>query len=239
MQQFIGERGKPNDLTRTLRMTYVYGATLRGTTAYVREYAENEMKLKWPDEQRSYRYAQYLATKLFEGIARTVPAAEYAMMWLRNVAKTQPRGKRMEWTTPTGFVVQHDYQQYHEKKVFLRSCGVTSVMVSQPTDDTNPMQMQNAIAPNFVHALDASHLTLTALKMNAEGLDMVGIHDSFGTHACDVDRMHGHIRTAFVELYKGRNILGEFLWDVQSIGDPPMRGTLELDEVLDSEFFFC
>lgn len=220
-------------------MTYVYGATLRGTTGFVREYAETELKLKWPDELHSYKYAQYVAQKLFSGIARTVPAAEYAMMWLRNVAKAQPRGKRMEWTTPTGFVVQHDYQQYDEKKVHLRSCGVTSIMVRHATDDTNPLQMQNAIAPNFVHALDASHLTFTAIKMCEEGLDMVGIHDSFGTHPCDLDTLHTHLRVAFVELYKGRNILGEFLWDVQSIGDPPMRGTLNLDEVLDSEFFFC
>lgn len=220
-------------------MTYVYGATLRGTTGYVRDYVETELKVKWPDELLSYKYAQYVAQRLFDGIARTVPAAEYAMIWLRNIAKAQPRGKRMEWTTPTGFVVQHDYQQFNEKKVFLRSCGVTSVMVRQAIDDTNPLQMQNAIAPNFVHALDASHLTLTALRMHDAGLDMVGIHDSFGTHPCDVDEMHHNIRAAFVELYQGRNILGEFLWDVQSIGEPPMRGTLDINAVMDSEFFFC
>jgi DNA-directed RNA polymerase len=51
--------------------------------------------------------------------------------------------------------------------------------------------------------------------------------------------MHRHIREAFVELYANRNILGEFLWDVHGIGEPPMRGTLDIHSVIDSEFFFC
>ena len=99
--------------------------------------------------------------------------------------------------------------------------------------------MQNAIAPNFVHALDASHLTMTALAMKKLGLSMVGIHDSYGTHPSDVTAMHTCIRTSFVELYEGRNVLSDFLWEVNGIGSAPMRGTLDLRKVLDSEFFFC
>jgi len=99
--------------------------------------------------------------------------------------------------------------------------------------------MQNAVSPNFVHALDASHLTLTALEMQKAGLDIVGIHDSFGTHPCDVDTLHTAIRTAFVEMYRADNMLANFLWEVDGIGEVPMRGTLNLLDVLDSEFFFC
>lgn len=99
--------------------------------------------------------------------------------------------------------------------------------------------MQNAISPNFVHALDASHLTLTAQKMRSANLCMVGIHDSFGTHPSDVGKMHSIIRESFVELYENRNILGEFLWDVGGIGEPPRRGDFDIRSVLDSEFFFC
>jgi len=158
------QQGIPRGMSKKPVMTYVYGATLRGTTGFVRDYVETELKLKWPEPEKSYTYAQYAASKLFDGIAGTVPSAEYAMNWLRGIAKTQPRGKRMEWRTPTGFYVQHDYQDYNEKKVFIRSCGMEAVMVRMPTEDTKPIQMQNAIAPNFVHALDASHLTFTALR---------------------------------------------------------------------------
>jgi DNA-directed RNA polymerase len=231
--------GIPRNMAKTPVMTYCYGATLRGTVDFVHTYVQHDMGLSFPADVRPYDYAVYAAKKLFTGIAATVPAAESAMQWLKGVAKQMPKGMRMEWTSPTGFLVQHDYQDYDEIRVRIRSCGVETALVREFNDDTRPAPMQNAISPNFVHALDASHLTLTANRMKALGLHMVGIHDSFGTHPSDVDAMNLCIRQAFIELYKGRNVLSEFLWEVGGIGEVPMRGTLDLDRVLDSEFFFC
>ena len=220
-------------------MTYVYGATLKGTADFIEDYVNNGMKLLWPDENKSYHYSMYAAKKLFAGIAATVPAAAEAMRWLRNVAAQQPNGQRMQWTTPTGFKVQHDYQGQNDVRVWLNSCGVSTMIVREVTEDTRPIAMQNAIAPNFVHAMDASHLTLTALQMRDRDLSIVAIHDSFGTHPCDVKTMHECIRSSFVDLYEDRNILGEFLWEVNGIGEVPTRGSLDLKEILSSEFFFC
>jgi len=230
--------GIPRALAKKPVMTYVYGATLRGTTEFIQGYIEYEMKAEWPDKKESFMYSQYAAKKLFQGIAATVPAAAEAMRWLRGIAQQQPNGKRMEWKTPTGFLVQHDYQGSDELRVWVRSCGIERIVVRNDNDDTNANRMQNAIAPNFVHALDASHLTLVANRMQAENMRIVGIHDSFGTHMCDVSRMHRIIREEFVQMYS-HNILGEFLWDVKAVGETPMRGSLDLSQVLDSEFFFC
>lgn len=231
--------GIPRSMAKKPVMTYVYGATLRGTVDFVQDYVESEMALKFPEHVRPYDYAAYAAKKLFQGIAATVPAAEAAMQWLKNVAKQMPKGQRMEWTSPTGFLVQHDYQDYDEVRVKLRSCGVTDVLIREYNEDTKAIPMQNAIAPNFVHALDASHLTLTSLNMQRRGLSMVGIHDSYGTHPCDVAELHTATRESFVELYQSRNVLSEFLWEVNGKGEVPMRGTLDLEQVKDSEFFFC
>lgn len=231
--------GIPRGLAKKPVMTYVYGATLKGTAEFIENYVEAELKLVWPDDMKSFQYAMYAARKLFQGIAATVPAAASAMQWLRDVAKQQPSGKRMQWRTPTGFLVQHDYQDYVDTRIVVKSCGVVKMTVRELLNGTRPHSMQNAIAPNFVHAMDGSHLTITAHKMKERGLAVVAIHDSFGTHPCDVPDMHECIRTGFVQLYTNRSILGEFLWDVQGIGEPPGRGTLNLDAVLDSEFFFC
>jgi DNA-directed RNA polymerase len=218
-------------------MTYVYGATLKGTAEFVQDYIECEKGTPWPQDARADVYARYCAKKLFQGIAGAVPAAAEAMRWLREIAQQQPNGKRMEWATPTGFVVQHDYQGYDEVRIKLRSCGLTDVLIRNWNNDTQTIKMQNAISPNFVHALDASHITLTANAMQDAGLSMVGIHDSFGTHACDVPSMHKILREQFVQMYS-RNMLGEFLWDVGATSELPQRGNLELSQVLDSEFFF-
>lgn len=239
LARWWGKRGISRALAKKPVMTYVYGATLRGTSEFVLDHLMNEGLKDWPNEYRKYDVAAYAARKLFDGIAATVPAAEAGMRWLRSIAKGMPNGQRMEWTTPTGFKVQHDYQDYDEVRVWIRSCGVSTALVREYNEDTRPLAMQNAIAPNFVHALDASHLTLTALRMQEMGLQMVGIHDSFGTHPSEVDVMHQCIREAFVNLYTQNNVLADFLWEVGGIGEVPMRGTLQLSEVLKSEFFFC
>jgi len=223
-------------------MTYVYGATLRGTAEHIEHTLSKETLVEvgesWLDETKTFEHSMYIAKKLFQGIAAAVPAAASAMHWLREIAKQQPDGKRMTWRTPTGFWVQHDYQDFTDSKCRLNACGVVQVLVRDWNEGTRAHAMQNAISPNFVHALDASHLTMVANAMQQDVLSMVAIHDSFGTHPCDVDRMHVHIRTEFVRLYSRPNLLAEFLWEVGGVGEPPSRGSLDLQEVLDSEFMF-
>lgn len=233
--------GISRELAKKPVMTYVYGATLRGTANDVENLMDSEilpsLGKRWLDETLAYKHSTYIGKKLFLGVQATVPAAEAAMRWLRGVAGAAPNGKRLTWRTPTGFLVQHDYQTYEDVRVKLNSCGVSAVLVRDWTDGTVPHQMRNSISPNFVHALDASHLTLVALRMKREGLSMVGIHDSFGTHACDVDAMDTAIREEFVNMYQ-KNLLAEFLWDCKGVGEVPSRGNLNLQDVLTSEFFF-
>lgn len=233
--------GFPRGLAKHPVMTYVYGATLKGTADTIEDYLIDEMGVVLPDDGKCspFKYCQYAARKLFYGIAATVPAAAAAMHWLKDVVRQMPNGKRMEWRTPTGFLVQHDYRADIICRVSIRSCGMQQTLVRDFTDDTKVTEMCNAISPNFVHALDASHLTFTAIAMRDSGLDMVAIHDSFGTHACDVPVMHEHIRKAFVDMYAKHNVLANFLWDVGGEAELPLRGTLALADVIDSEFFFC
>lgn len=220
-------------------MTYVYGATLRGTAEFLEEEALSQREDVKLEGQRNCDIATYGAKMLFTGIEQAVPAAAATMRWLREACRTVPKGQRMEWTTPTGFKVQHDYQEVEEVRVRINSCGVNRVMIYEPLDETNPNKMQNAVAPNFVHALDASHLTMTANKMNSAGLQMVAIHDSFGTHPCDVEQMNKILRQEFVDLYTHNDVLLDFLWEVGGTGEIPKKGNLDLELVKTSEFFFC
>ncbi len=226
------------ELAKKPVMTYVYGATLRGTATFILDYLE-EAGTEFPDYVGRFELAVYMARKLFQGIGATVPSSEYAMQWLRNAARTVPKGKRMEWRSPVGFLVQHDYIEYLEDRLELRSCGVRTMTYREETDRTVPTSMQNAIAPNFVHNLDATHLTLTALDLKAKGLQMLAIHDSFGTHPCDVDEMHKSIRERFMWLYSNPSILADFMMDCDIVGSAPVRGDLDLSRVKSSEFFFC
>lgn len=242
MAEFFLATGIPRDLAKKPVMTYVYGATLRGTAEHIEMMMQKEILpskgLKWPVEGETFSWCIYLAKKLFGGIAGAVPAAAAAMRWIKDIAKQQPAGKRMTWHTPTGFWVQHDYQDFTDHRVKLNSCGILHTWIREWNEGTRAHAMQNAISPNFVHALDSSHLTMVANQMAADSLCMVAIHDSFGTHPSDVERMHVHIREQFVQLYSRPNLLSEFLWEVGGVGEVPARGSLDLQDILTSEFMF-
>lgn len=65
-----------------------------------------------------------------------------------------------------------------------------------------PAKQSSAFPPNYVHSLDATHMMMTARECHARGLAFAGVHDSFWTHAADVDTCRDVIREQFVELYK-------------------------------------
>jgi DNA-directed RNA polymerase len=45
-------------------------------------------------------------------------------------------------------------------------------------------------------------MMMTARACRSAGLTFAGVHDSFWTHACDVDTMNKILREKFVELYE-------------------------------------
>jgi len=79
----------------------------------------------------------------------------------------------------------------------------------------------------------------------APGLDIVPIHDSLATHACDVDTLHRVIREQFVLLYEEHDVLLDITKAAADAGadledlDMPVRGSLDIRQVLESPFFFC
>ncbi|KAE9608317.1 putative DNA-directed RNA polymerase [Lupinus albus] len=72
---------------------------------------------------------------------------------------------------------------------------------------------------------------------------MVRVHDSYWTHACDVDKMNRILRENFVELYNMpilENLLEGFQTTYPGLAFPPLpkRGDFDLQKVLESPYFF-
>lgn len=231
--------GISRNLAKPPVMTYVYGATLRSVADGICSFLDEQGYDYKVSGVSDGKMAMYLAKLLFKAIEDTVPAAANAMRWLKQVVREHPRDKPIEFTTPHGLVVHHDYPDSEQTRVRVRSCGIEYVVMHNDLNTSKSTRMQNAISPNFVHALDACHLAKTALRMKNLGLDMAVIHDSFGTHAADVDLMHGCIREAFVEMYADTDQLKAFAEEVGTNVTYLGQGTLDINEVLESEFFFC
>ena len=92
-------------------------------------------------------------------------------------------------------------------------------MVSDPSlsyaVDTN--KQRTAFPPNFVHALDSSHMLLTAMACanparvgDLGTLTFAAVHDSYWTHAGCVPEMSSVLRNEFISLYKDSNVLDDF-----------------------------
>ena len=115
-------------------------------------------------------------------------------------------------------------------------------------DKIDRAKQMSAVAPNFVHSLDATHLMMTVLRMREVTCSFAVIHDSFGVHACDVDDMHYALRDEFVNLYSDNEVLVDFYREslLRLPGDqwpdadtPPEAGEYNLEEVRDADFFFA
>ena len=220
-------------------MTTVYGASLRTLTQYLRDSLDADMaaagmpelpgRLKWP-------YGMYITKHLVKALHEVVPSADLAMQWLREVAKKHDGD--LVWVSPMGLSVVQSYPNKDILRIFLRSCGTTTLRIASEGIGLKGSKMVDGISPNFVHSLDASHACFTALAMRDLGCSMVSIHDSFGTHPSDVDTMHRCIRESFLKVYS-QDIVGNFINDTGTTVEPPPVGKLDLRCVLDSRYMFC
>lgn len=88
-------------------------------------------------------------------------------------------------------------------------------------DPSSPGQVDRrgqatAFPPNYIHSLDASHMMMTATECNIRGITFASVHDSFWTHASDVDEMGAVLREQFVKLHK-EDLLGSIYREVSRI----------------------
>lgn len=116
------------------------------------------------------------------------------------------------WTTPLRMPVVQPYRKDSSK--VIKTC-MQSLILQNPNhyDPVNRRKQLQAFPPNFIHSLDASHMLLSALECDALGLSFAAVHDSFWTHAADVDTMNRVLRDAFIRIHQEdviKRLLSEF-----------------------------
>lgn len=235
--EFWVRNGLPRSLCKRPVMTYCYGVTLQGVLRYI-DLHLHEHKDTLQGELPDFKGRVYCAKLLLEAIALTVPKAAEYMQWLQEAVRSR-KGERITWTTATGFKVIQYIEGVKMKRVNIRSCGIRQVVMYERNGCTNSLKMANSIVPNLVHSNDAAHWLMTGTAMRQLGHDVVGIHDSFGTHAANVDCMHEVIRDTFVKLYRDYDLTSNFIQENQIELEAPSLGNLDIELFKKSEFGFC
>ncbi|VFQ85465.1 unnamed protein product [Cuscuta campestris] len=226
-------------LVKQTVMTSVYGVTYIGAREQIKRRLKERGVIE--DNDELFSASCYVARTTLTALGQMFQAARGIMGWLGDCAKIIARENHpVQWTTPLGLPV---VQPYRKTGRHLIKTSLQILSLKRETDKVMAQRQKTAFPPNFVHSLDGSHMMMTAIACQEAGLNFAGVHDSYWTHACDVDQMNKILREKFVELYEKpilENVLENFQQSFPKLQFPPLpeRGDFDLREVLDSPYFF-
>lgn len=244
-------RGVNRKVTKRPTMTLAYGAKTFGFKDQVlADTIEADITdgvfNGWTKENK-VAAANYMAKLIWEAVGATVVKAVEGMKWLQECARLVVKdGQLVSWTTPIGLPIQQYYTRIDVKDVMLRCSNKRyRLYVATNSGEVNKAKQSSSIAPNFIHSMDASHLQLTVLNAEAEGIHHFAmIHDSYGAPLSQANTMANVVRKSFVQLYTENDVLEAFRHDMQSyaskpLPEPPAKGDFDIHSVLDSNYIFC
>lgn len=228
-------------LVKQTVMTSVYGVTFIGARGQILSRLQ-ERSTNIQDETQAFSLSCYAAKTTLDALGEMFTAARIIMDWLGECAKIiASQNQPVKWTTPLGLPVVQPYRK--PRKIAVKTS--LQILTLMDTNDTKVLvrRQRTAFPPNFVHSLDSTHMMMTANACSEAGLTFAGVHDSYWTHAGDVDKMNVILREKFVELYSRpilENLLKSFEESFPDVKFPPVpaRGNFDMQEVLKSPYFF-
>jgi DNA-directed RNA polymerase, mitochondrial len=230
----------PRDLAKRPVMTLPYGSTQRSCTDHIFQYIRSKQRGFFSGGD--FKAAVYLTSILWAAIGQVVVAARSVMDWVQRVAGIQARrGTPLIWTTPLGFPVLQQNFEIEHTQIETQIAGRIQLRIGKFTDKLDLNRQKQGASPNFVHSIDATHMQMVILVALAEGItDFAMIHDSFGTHACNIPAFNKIIRDTFVVLHQPGNLLESYREEQgnTSLPEPPSSGTLDILGVRKADYFF-
>jgi len=105
------------------------------------------------------------------------------------------------WTNPLHMPVVQPYRTSKAKTVvtYMQRINLSEPHRSDPVSKRKQLQ---GFPPNFIHSLDATHMLLSALRCDELGLSFAAVHDSFWTHAKDIETMNTVLRDTFIRIHR-------------------------------------
>ena len=196
--------------------------------------------------------ARYMGRIAYAAITSVVKKPAEAMDFLKDLAGALAHeGKPVRWVSPAGLPCVNRYHASTTKtlQLWLHNERISVNVATGDEPELLKRKCQQAIAPNFVHSLDAAHLLLTVGAAADEGItDIATVHDSFGCLPAHADRFRNIIREQFMLMYQQHDVLTSVLRTAKAdlteanhkrLPQLPEKGTLDLAEVLKAKYAFA
>ncbi len=247
----------PRSLPKRPVMCDPYGVTYYSARQYIR----SEGHLDWCRDMLEPRGLSWQGAivectsviweSLQEALVKPNLAKEYIKQCVEVCYNNEDKKKKpLEWVAPNGFKVRQYYTEHVEYITDIALLLKNDVRIRhtaemwQFTDDMDPRKMTTAIPPNWVHSIDAAHMSMVVNFLARNGCSRFSmIHDSFGVPCNFIPMLVETVRIMFYEIHK-ENQLRKFKQSVENfvehpIPEPPERGGLDPEEILRSTYLFC
>jgi DNA-directed RNA polymerase len=184
--------GLDRKLIKSIIMTIPYGIT---------KFRATELILKWywnKDQdifgKKAGSACKMLANLIIDTFYKNYPDFRKLMDFLEGL--DTPR----LWQSPSGFPVLQYYHKAKLKKLRSLLFGrIRSFNYFDDTDEVDVAKMKRAFTPNFIHSLDAAVMHLALSRFN--GSCVAAVHDSFATHASEVDALLQTLKDANADVF--------------------------------------
>lgn len=156
----------------------------------------------------------------------------------------------MSWVTPSGFLVINKYRKPVTEQNAVRVWNKQFALNFQYfNDEHHNKKARSAMSPNFVHSLDAAHMTLVITELLLIGCVYLSfIHDSFGVPAPFIKQLRAIIKEKFHAIHsedlleqlidRAEDIMGQKLPAEHPIWGHRKRGKLDINSVLEADYLF-
>ena len=210
-------------------------------------YSERKIKLTGNEKKAVKRF---MGDAIWQGILLVVEKPVTGKEYFQSIAQEMAIwDEGLLWFTPTGLPVTQTLKKRDVKSNLIRVTieGLT-VQRKYPRylTEIDGGEQANAIAPNFVHSYDSAHLQLSINQAFEEGMrNFLVIHDSFSTDCISAGRFNHIIREQFVNMYSANDWINHFHDTCEAVIDHELLverqelGDFDINEVLDSEYFFA
>ena len=193
-----------------------------------------------------------LSSQVIRAIQDVCPGPLDTMRYLQKLADKEitnwfdtfgtDRGKGIEWETASGFPVIYECYRTRPAKVDCYGFNTPNGelrfkhVIREKTDIPDRRGFMCGISPNFVHSSDAAHMALVVANGDS---DFGAVHDSFSAHANKVEDLMVSAREVFTTMYDKENFYETIPFGRGYEGEQPNLGTLDIKEVVNSDYFFC